>query len=519
MTSLAAHFRGVPWLGSIDWSRVSRLVFVCKGNVCRSVYAEYRMRLLGHSAVSCGLETHGGVPANGDARRVAAERGLLLEGHLARPLGRLPAGLSKEDLVVAMEPWHADRLVAHCRAVGAQLTLAGVWASEPRLQIRDPYGNTDDVFRNVFDQLDSAVSAISDRIKAEKLHPDISVGGPLWTQVSLGGWAASMASRLPVAKQALARGLGARATVFLLHRARSMELSGVGHTLVQVERAVQALRRLGADFVPIQALIGPHRGQSCYDRPRVAFTIDDGYLDQGLLAERLLALGIRPALFVITDLASGRDWPWDSKVAFVVQQARGSAALLDWAGEQYSLPLFTADHRRQSIRLVRDLGKLLSAGDLPYLLLALQTACRVELPSTVPECYRALNWEALKRLSRLGVDIAPHGRSHRVMTSLSDEEARAEIEGSWREVSRNIPAALPVLAWPTGRARDFGPRDMAFAMQAGLHAAFAVGGGYCDIGADAQSQFALQRFGMPENPLVALRYASGMERLVQRLRN
>ncbi|MGC1818407.1 MAG: hypothetical protein WA900_12230, partial [Casimicrobiaceae bacterium] len=37
---------------SIDWPHVSRLVFICKGNICRSAFAAEKARMLGRHAVS-----------------------------------------------------------------------------------------------------------------------------------------------------------------------------------------------------------------------------------------------------------------------------------------------------------------------------------------------------------------------------------------------------------------------------------------------------------------------------------
>src|SRR5262245_66201200 len=62
-------------LGRIEWSRVRRLVFVCHGNVCRSPYAEARVRQRGVRAASFGLVTTGGVAANAVAQRIAGARG------------------------------------------------------------------------------------------------------------------------------------------------------------------------------------------------------------------------------------------------------------------------------------------------------------------------------------------------------------------------------------------------------------------------------------------------------------
>ncbi len=48
----------------IDWDSIDRLVFVCKGNICRSAYAEVVAKSIGIDSISCGIDTVTGLPAN-----------------------------------------------------------------------------------------------------------------------------------------------------------------------------------------------------------------------------------------------------------------------------------------------------------------------------------------------------------------------------------------------------------------------------------------------------------------------
>jgi len=55
--------------------------FVCSGNICRSPYAEAAARRCGLTAISCGIATEKGLPADGTAITEAAQRGLDLTSH------------------------------------------------------------------------------------------------------------------------------------------------------------------------------------------------------------------------------------------------------------------------------------------------------------------------------------------------------------------------------------------------------------------------------------------------------
>jgi len=76
-----------------------------------------------------------------------------------------------------------------------------------------------------------------------------------------------------------------------------------------------------------------------------------------------------------------------------------------------------------------------------------------ELGAPRPE-HNVLSWEALRRLVREGVTLGAHTQTHPLMNRVSLDEARAEAVGSLRDLEREIGAALPVFAYPSGGVND-----------------------------------------------------------------
>ena len=149
---------------SVDWSRVDRLVFVCQGNICRSPYAEARMRGKGASALSFGLAAPNGDGADPVAVRVAAGRGVDLSSHQTR--GPAQARIGPRDLLLAMEPWQARQVCDVARSAGAQVTLLGLWSARLRPHIEDPYGLSEAYYDNCFALIDSLIEEILRRLPA-----------------------------------------------------------------------------------------------------------------------------------------------------------------------------------------------------------------------------------------------------------------------------------------------------------------------------------------------------------------
>ncbi len=149
-------------VSQVQWKDVNRLVFVCKGNICRSAYAEVVAKKLGLDSASCGVDTSSGMPANPDAVRVAELRGHDLSLHATTPIqlfDRQPG-----DLFVAMEPWHTERIESLCGG-NTPCTLLGMWGRPERPYIHDPYGASDEYFNYCFDYIEKAVYEVTEKIK------------------------------------------------------------------------------------------------------------------------------------------------------------------------------------------------------------------------------------------------------------------------------------------------------------------------------------------------------------------
>ncbi len=146
---------------NINWDSVDRLVFVCKGNICRSAFAEKVARELGIKAISCGLDTIENAPANIDAQKAAKELGYDLSKHKTIPV--MYVMLKKTDLLVVMELWQAKFLTKHlCRHY--QCTLLGLWNKTALPHIQDPYGATNDYFERCFKIIQQSVGVLIDKM-------------------------------------------------------------------------------------------------------------------------------------------------------------------------------------------------------------------------------------------------------------------------------------------------------------------------------------------------------------------
>lgn len=144
---------------SPDWSRVDRLVFVCMGNICRSVYAERKAAAYGLKVSSFGLDTQAGRPAFETALERAAIRGVDLSGHGSQRASEFE--ILDGDLLIAMEPRQAYEMAARFTDPRWQLSLLGLWAKPVRPHIHDPYKLSAAYFDTCFAVIDTAIETIA----------------------------------------------------------------------------------------------------------------------------------------------------------------------------------------------------------------------------------------------------------------------------------------------------------------------------------------------------------------------
>ena len=149
-------------LKQVEWHAIERLVFICKGNICRSAYAEAIARSIGINTISCGLDTIEDAPANTSAQYAAKKRGVTLTEHKTKPI--MYQILRKSDLIIVMEPWQAGFIKQHLMR-GYRCTLLGLWGHPVLPHIQDPYGASPKYFDVCFEYIENCVHEIAEKIK------------------------------------------------------------------------------------------------------------------------------------------------------------------------------------------------------------------------------------------------------------------------------------------------------------------------------------------------------------------
>lgn len=195
--------------------------------------------------------------------------------------------------------------------------------------------------------------------------------------------------------------------------------------------------------ITIDDLRAAVRGERVLPHRPLLVTFDDAYEDFAEHAwPRLRRLGIPATLFVPTAYPGepGRRFWWD-RLSHALRTTDRPALTVD--GVTY--PLDGAAARLAAFRGLRTVVKATPHEAAMRLVDGWCATLRLpDAPSGV------LGWPALRSLAADGVTVAPHTRTHPLLTRVDGERLAAEIDGSRVDLEREIGTVPPVFAYPSG---------------------------------------------------------------------
>ena len=142
------------------WSDADSLLFVCLGNVCRSLFAERLvLQRLGEErqAASAGHYPLSGRRPPGEAVAAARGFGVELKGHRSQVLSR--ELVDGADAVFVFEDDNYRAVVSEQPEAAERTHLLGALREEGPLMIPDPFGGPPPLYEAVYQQIAAAIEA------------------------------------------------------------------------------------------------------------------------------------------------------------------------------------------------------------------------------------------------------------------------------------------------------------------------------------------------------------------------
>jgi protein-tyrosine phosphatase len=137
---------------------VTRLVFVCHGNICRSAFADVVARAAGLNVASFGLSTSTGKPAHASAVAAASRRGHDMTKHRTTRVEEYTP--MPGDLLLAMEVRHLHKMARNERIAAVPRSLLGLWVRPAMPHLHDPYELHPAYMENCLRRIETAIPAL-----------------------------------------------------------------------------------------------------------------------------------------------------------------------------------------------------------------------------------------------------------------------------------------------------------------------------------------------------------------------
>jgi peptidoglycan/xylan/chitin deacetylase (PgdA/CDA1 family) len=212
------------------------------------------------------------------------------------------------------------------------------------------------------------------------------------------------------------------------------------------------------------------------DERSVLITFDDAYADFLDFAWPILKqLRLPVTIFVPTAYPDHPEMPfWWDKLYHAFSSTTQRELVDTPLG---ALSLANPNERRRGLRTLQGYAKTMGTAEAQKMV---DSICRQLVGKSI--CTSSvLSWDQLRALSKEGVTIGSHSRTHPLLDKLSAGEIRDEVRGSQMDLKREIGSSLPIFCYPNG---DYNRTVVAIVKKEGIVLGFTTIAGGNDLGSE-----------------------------------
>ena len=207
------------------------------------------------------------------------------------------------------------------------------------------------------------------------------------------------------------------ATIFMLHRFEDADRGIAGCDPAHLRRALAYLKKNGYEFVSLMELFRRLAGDGPEPRGAVAFTIDDGYIDQATIAAPIFAEFHCPVTtFVSTGFLDKKLWFWWDQIAYVFENTNRRSLQVPLGNQPINYEWETETQRGQIQGDFTERCKRVTDTDKHLAISQLAQVAGVVIPDLPPLHCEPMSWEQLRACEQMGMTFGPHTVTHPVLS-------------------------------------------------------------------------------------------------------
>ena len=271
---------------------------------------------------------------------------------------------------------------------------------------------------------------------------------------------------------------GAWGLVYMLHHITDKDPKGIPTnedlkvSPSFLEKMICRYKSKGFDFISLDQLYDILRTNACPTRPFVAFTIDDGYLDNYTQALPVFERQKVPfSVFVATDIIDKKAilW-WDSLEDLLLSHDK------IFLSDGTCYPCGSYQQRWDSFRLLRERILDFDQKNLKSELTKMFSNYQIDWLEPVRQ--KGMSWSQITTLANHPLcTIGGHSVSHLALSKLSDNEVFYEIKDSIQKIEKEIGQPVRYFAFPYGTPNEVGNREFRIVEDLKVKLAFCACGG------------------------------------------
>ena len=314
--------------------------------------------------------------------------------------------------------------------------------------------------------------------------------------------------------QPLARNV---ASVLMLHRFADPARGNTGHDAEVLRTHLAYLRRTRYELIGLSELVTRLRTGEGRLSKTVAFTIDDGYADYATVGAPVFEEFDCPAtVFVVTGVTDEGGWYWWDRLRVTLELAERRAVTVEIGGTPLTVEWSDAHGAARAARTIVERLKDVPDAERRQLLDSLPSLVGSDVAATPPPRYASMSWDEIRACGRGVTTFGAHTVSHPILARTDDVVAQHEIETSWRRLSAETSAAIPVFCYPNGGPTDLGDRETKIVRELGLAAAVTTLPGYAsgpEFRSGLDAPYLMPRFPYGGETTELVQVVNGIERM------
>jgi hypothetical protein len=104
-----------------------------------------------------------------------------------------------------------------------------------------------------------------------------------------------------------------------------------------------------------------------------------------------------------------------------------------------------------------------------------------------------MNWDQVRELQKGGIEFGAHTMHHPILTRISLDEVRSEIEGSKSRIEKELGTPVLSFAYPNGQPADLNAPIQKIVADSGIRTAFTLLNGPSSVGEVKRNPYAIRR--------------------------